>query len=234
MMYFSHRNRVVGIDQNVIAQGFDPLAYWRMLRANGGVRVLKTLGRKVLGIDRRYRRQFMRSLGLRDVPRLKVLQMDAAALDFASESFDFVYSLLVFPHLSGPSSAAEELARVLRPGGVAYVDFTVYTGASGALDVRALGGRATALPPWAHLRPAFQAEVQESAYLNRLRLPEWQRLFSTIMPGAAGRFFSPDAERYEPEARRLRESGELADYSLEELLTSQAAFIWRKPLAAGA
>jgi hypothetical protein len=41
-----------------------------------------------------------------------------------------------------------------------------------------------------------------------------------------------ELEEYEPEAQRLRESGELSEYSLEELLTTNAAFIWRKPAAA--
>jgi SAM-dependent methyltransferase len=232
MMYFGRGNRVVGIDQNVIAQGFDPLVYWRMLRANGPDRVLKTLARKALGIDRRYRRRFTRLVGLERVPPLRVLEMDAGALTFDSGSFDLVYSLLVLQHVQEPARVLHEVARVVRPGGVAYLDFTVYTAPTGALDVRALGGRSTTLPPWAHLRSGVQDQVQESAYLNRLRLPEWEVLFAEIMPGAIKRLSQAELEEYELEAQRLRESGELSEYSLEELLTTNAAFIWRKPAAA--
>ena len=232
MIYFGRGNRVVGIDQNVIAQGFHPKVYWDMLRTNGVQRLLKTLARKALGIDRRYRRRFQALLGVERVPPLRVLQMDAGELEFDSCSFDFVYSLLVLQHVQEPDAVLREVARVLRPGGVAYLDVTVYTGPTGALDVRTLGGRSTSLPPWAHLRVDFREQIQESAYLNRLRLPEWRRLLEDTMPGAAVRLSPVGDERLDPEARRLREAGDLADYSLEELLTTNAAFVWRKPIAA--
>lgn len=228
MAYFAARNRVVGIDLNVIVQGFDPIGYWRMLCANGPMRVLKTLGRKTLRIDHRYRTRFLRSAALRRFPRLTVLQMDAASLAFPSESFDFAYSLLVFQHVADPLAAALEMARVLRPGGVACVTFTLYTGPTGALDVRALAGSAQLLP-WAHLRRGLQYDLQESGYVNGIRLPEWRRIFEDAMPGAKMLLHQPDAPRYGVEAQRLRESRELVDYSLEELLTTSAMVVWRKP-----
>ncbi|MFM9140261.1 MAG: class I SAM-dependent methyltransferase [Solirubrobacterales bacterium] len=46
---------------------------------------------------------------------------DAHALPFADGSFDFVFSLAVFEHLHSPWVAAQEIARVLRPGGRVYV-----------------------------------------------------------------------------------------------------------------
>jgi SAM-dependent methyltransferase len=48
------------------------------------------------------------------------LVADAHRLPFADGSFDFVFSLAVFEHLHSPWIAAEEIARVLRPGGAAY------------------------------------------------------------------------------------------------------------------
>ncbi len=48
------------------------------------------------------------------------LVADAHALPFADESFDFVFSLAVFEHLHSPWLAAQEIARVLRPGGACY------------------------------------------------------------------------------------------------------------------
>jgi SAM-dependent methyltransferase len=230
MAYFARENHVVGIDQSVIVQGFDPAGYWRMFRTNGVTRVVKTLGRKALGIDRRYRNGYVQALRLAGFPTLKVLQMDASSLSFASQSFDVAYSLLVFQHLADPVSTAHEMVRVVRPGGVVYIDFTVYTGPSGALDVRILGGRESELPPWAHLRSDFKDQVHESAYLNRIRLPAWRRIFEEAMPGAKVLLAGPEAGKYESEARRLREQdGELAEYSLEELLTSRAIVTWRKP-----
>ena len=46
---------------------------------------------------------------------------DAHALPFADGTFDFVFSLAVFEHLHSPWRAAQEIARVLKPGGRVYV-----------------------------------------------------------------------------------------------------------------
>jgi ubiquinone/menaquinone biosynthesis C-methylase UbiE len=56
--------------------------------------------------------------------RLEVLQMDARHLDFADASFDVVYSLSSIEHFGSPADirkAAQEIGRVLRPGGYAVV-----------------------------------------------------------------------------------------------------------------
>lgn len=46
---------------------------------------------------------------------------DAHSLPFADNSFGYVYSLAVFEHLHSPWIAAEEIFRVLKPGGKVYV-----------------------------------------------------------------------------------------------------------------
>ena len=51
------------------------------------------------------------------------------------------------------------------------------------------------------------------------------------MPGFECVLYRPEAARLEPEAKKLQEQGELTDYSLEELLTSKVAVLWRKPVA---
>ena len=50
--YFAVGNRVTCLDLDVIPQGIDPLAYAQMMRRNGVGRVLKTVGRKLIGNDR--------------------------------------------------------------------------------------------------------------------------------------------------------------------------------------
>lgn len=46
-----------------------------------------------------------------------VLRADAEALPFAADSFDFVYSWGVIHHTEHPQRAADEIVRVVRPGG---------------------------------------------------------------------------------------------------------------------
>lgn len=47
--------------------------------------------------------------------------VDAHAMPFEDNTFDFVYSLAVFEHLHSPWVAAKEILRVLKPGGRVYV-----------------------------------------------------------------------------------------------------------------
>src|SRR5262249_29702228 len=135
--YFALRNDVVGIDLDVIARGFAPGDYVRMARHNGLRRTVKTLGRKTLLVDARYRRELARQRGVAALPAPSILTMDASAMSFGDESFDFVYALAIFQHLECPSDVLTEMRRVLRPGGVLYFDFMLYTGPQESHDVRA-------------------------------------------------------------------------------------------------
>ena len=80
MPYLSRDNRVIAADQDIIAQGFLPTEYMRMLINNGVARTLKTLGRKVLGVDRRYHKELCSNLGVTSVPRFDIRQTKADRL----------------------------------------------------------------------------------------------------------------------------------------------------------
>ena len=233
MKYFAAKgNDVVGVDRDLVAQGFDPAAFLQMLRTNGLLRVVKTLGRKALGIDARFDAELHRRLGTpaRRGAALEVHQQDASHLSFPDADFDFVYSRTVVQHLEHPELAVNEIVRVLRPGGAAYVDFMPYTGPIGCLDIRMLSGRNTGLPPWAHLRPSYAGLVRESAYLNRLPLSAWRELLQRSMPGCVIMLDQPDRELRTAQVKQARVQGDLLDYDLEELLTYTVVVVWRKPL----
>jgi SAM-dependent methyltransferase len=53
---------------------------------------------------------------------LNVVQSPAESLPFADGTFDLVHSNHVFEHLADPLAAAKEAWRVLRPGGVIFVE----------------------------------------------------------------------------------------------------------------
>jgi SAM-dependent methyltransferase len=229
LLYFARRNRVVGIDTDVVVTGFSPRQYATMLRRNGLQRMLKTTGRKALGVDRRHRQELLRQLGLDKMPAVDVRVQRAEEMTFADASFDVVYALAVFQHLARPEDVLRQMVRVLRPGGVLYLDFILYTSKTGAHDLRLLEAGDGALPPWAHLRPEHRHEVAESAYLNRLRLPEWRELFERVIPGAELSGRQAEAARVRAEAEELRHAGELTEYDLEELCTTKVALLWSKP-----
>jgi SAM-dependent methyltransferase len=63
--------------------------------------------------------------------RLEVLEMNALDLKFADASFDVVFSLNSIEHFGGRKEivqAAHEMARVLRPGGVAFIVTECFVG----------------------------------------------------------------------------------------------------------
>lgn len=227
MHYFAQRNRPVGIDFDVIAQGANPVPYLRMLWFNGSWRTLKTIGRKLLGIDRRYATVVRGQLNVRRLPKLAVFRMDACNMTLDDASFDFVYCYSVFHHLPDPGAAIDGIVRVLRPGGVVYISLHLYTCETGSLDARALSGQPD-FPSWAHLRPQFAGGVKPNAYLNRLRIHDWRDLFQTRMPGAHLILNRTDRSGVEKDAQALLNQGEMSGYSLEELITHEVVVLWKK------
>lgn len=229
LRYFARSNEVTGIDSDVIAQGLDPRTLVAIMRANGWQRFAKTLGRKLMGIDARHAAELQRQLsGARGRP-MTVHRMDAAHMTFPADRFGFVYALAVFQHLPDPARVLDEMIRVTRPGGVLYLDLILYTSRTGSHDVRTLSGRDAELPLWAHLRPEHAAAVEESAYLNRMRLDQWRELFESRLPDHRMLLRQPEASWLGPEVHALQGKGELKGFMLEELLTSKVVVLWRKP-----
>ncbi|MBN2311617.1 MAG: class I SAM-dependent methyltransferase [Candidatus Hydrogenedentes bacterium] len=228
LSYFACRNEVVGIDLDVIAQGFRVGDYARMLRINGPLRMLKTIARKSLGVDRRFRAGLARELGVERFPPLTVLQMDAANMEFPDASFDFVVSFAVFEHLPEPGRVLDEINRVLKPGGGALIVVHLYTSDNGCHDPRIFAGHRDELPLWSHLRPEHAGKVRPNSYLNKLRLDEWRAVFREKAPSVRFRLHQYDRDALAGSLAELRRQGELAEYTDEELLTVDLAALWRR------
>jgi SAM-dependent methyltransferase len=231
MVYLGCRNEVVGIDLDVIPQGWNLNTYFKMLRQNGMMRTLKTVARKGLGIDNRFSKELKRQLGIASLPRTSHLQMDAAKMQFPDDSFDFVYSYSVFEHLPEPSAVIDEVVRVLKPGGGSYISLHIYSSEDGCHDLRLFSNDRAEIPYWPHLRPKLEHLIHPNAYLNKVRLAEWIQVFQDRMPGVTFQFDSHDpekAEKLKGEIAALRQQGELADYTDDELLAVNVIAIWRK------
>lgn len=231
---FGATNRVIGIDLDVMPQGWRPGQYYRLLRTNGAMRAAKTIGRKLLGIDRTFHRELRKKMALTGKPDLVLRQMDATSMTFPSDNFDFVYSFSVFEHLDNPRAALSEAIRVLRPGGVLIISTHMYASEGGCHDLRIFAGRRDEIPLWAQLRPEHKHTVVESCYMNKWRLSQWQELFDELCPGGQtylDNHHEPLGSRYAAELATIRGGGELADYTDEELLSVNVVITHQKPLA---
>jgi SAM-dependent methyltransferase len=233
MHYFSQHNRVVGIDFDVIVQGFNPAQYGKMLVLNGTRRTVKTITRKLLGIDRRYRICLKKQMQVSSLKKQTVLRMDVTKMTFPPESFDFIHSFSVLHSVRNPAVALIGMRRVLRPGGIMYLSFQLYTSESGSLDPRMLKNGLADLALWPHLRQRYTAELKPNAYTNRLRLNQWRDIFESELPGADILLTRSNRPGIEEDARDLVTRGELCDYSLEELLTHRVQILWKKPETTG-
>ena len=81
-------------------------------------------------------------------PSIDYLSMDATRLTFPDSTFDLVYSIATFEHLPRPAKTLEEMLRVLRVGGVGYVQAgPLYYSPFGHHMFGYFGSE-----PWIHLR----------------------------------------------------------------------------------
>lgn len=111
---------------------------------------------------------------------------DATRLMFRNDWFDFVCAVNAFEHIRDPEAALREIARVLSPGGYAYVSFDpIWTADTGNHFQHRVAD------PWAHLvlseaefiasmrlagAEAWEVEEFRGA-MNRRRLPVYEHLF---------------------------------------------------------
>jgi SAM-dependent methyltransferase len=226
--YFARHNQVTAIDLDTIPRSGRLGDYVRMLRINGMGRVLKTTGRKVLLVDRARRRAWERALDETNLPEPKLIFGDVCNQPLPSEAFDVVVTWSVFEHLADPGSAIDNIVQSLRPGGVFYVGIHLYTSNSGHHDIRAFTGDEASLPLWGHLRPTVEHLIHPSAYLNKLLLADWRRVFAERAPGCQEFLEDYGADRLRSVMTpALRE--ELGEYDDSELLTVDAFYLWQKP-----
>jgi glycosyltransferase involved in cell wall biosynthesis/ubiquinone/menaquinone biosynthesis C-methylase UbiE len=80
-----------------------------------------------------------------------LFNMDATSLQFPAELFDSVISLSTFEHVLDVSTALSEIARVLKPDGIALISFEPIWSCSLGHHLHHFGNCAKIVPPWAHL-----------------------------------------------------------------------------------
>ncbi len=173
-----------GIDAEVVDPAFGEGAGLRMIRKHGFPRFLKSLARGVL-FDRGYYRELRRRAGRPLLFRgLDVRRMDARALDFPDAHFDLVHSNSVFEHFEDVPRALDELARTLKPGGVASIVVHLFPSLSGGHRLEWAfpdDDVPRAVPPWDHLLESrFPASVPLNRWRERDYLREIEKRFAML------------------------------------------------------
>ena len=225
-LVFAQHNDVTGIDRELPFRPPYVIDAIRSTYSCGVHRAVKTLVRQLLGVDMRYRRALTHALGIRALRRPSLSCMDAKKLRFADESFDGAYSISTFQHIDEPQMAAREMARILKPEAVAYIDLHLYTSRRGSEHPHLTTSENT-YPPWGHLRPSSKYYGKHGLYVNALRLHEWKALLECVFDEV--QYIGIEAEK-ERDRRYLTDAvrAELNDYSEEELLTSTLIAVCRK------
>ena len=167
--------------------------------ANGRLRpqytLLKAAGQHVAGIDRvnqpahhwtdqayrAARRIFTWKLGVKPeaAARQTLLCGDVAYLPFPGNYFDLITSVAAFEHFLHVPLVVAEMARVLRPGGLAWIGIHPFTAISGGHNVTLTEIPLRRLPPgiaaWDHLR---QRQLPCPVPLNEWRIAQYGATFA--------------------------------------------------------
>jgi ubiquinone/menaquinone biosynthesis C-methylase UbiE len=225
-LIFGTDNKVVGIDIELPFKYPYVFDFLNAIRWCGTKRAVKTAVRQMLGVDRRFRRSLMCHLDVSKLPDIEMYLMDAMQLEFDDNSFDGAYSFSVFQYITDPALAAEQIYRVLKPGGVAYIQLHLYTSMGGS-DHPLLRANPEKYPPWGHLRPSTSYYLKHGLDVNCWRLPQYKEMFESIFDEV--HYVNHDDEQ--AQGRQLLTPSiraELADYSEQELLTSTLTALCRK------
>ncbi len=215
---FAQKNKVTGIDTE---PPFHPpylQSFIGLLKYSGFYRTLKTSANAMLGTRRSFKHALSEVSGFKGSYNYELIRMNSLDLQFPDNHFDGVFSFSVFEHISDPDKALQEVKRVLKPGGVFYLDLHLYTAIYGDHDPRA-NSKTVMVSPWKHIRPSCVSERLESCYVNKIRLAEWRQKIGQAFDTVQFRTVDGEADRCRPQLTdEIRK--ELADYADEELLTT--------------
>jgi SAM-dependent methyltransferase len=202
--------------------------------------LLKHAGHRVYGIDlankpKRSTKHFLyiiarylynRRVSLRNRVNDETLTCgDVGRLPFRNESFDLITSVAAFEHFLDVPAVADELVRVLRPGGVVWALIHLFTCPSGGHNVTFTQFPLRKIPSgvdgWDHLR---RRQLPFTVPLNEWRRDQYLQTFAErldILKHYCA--FREGSELLSPEIAR-----ELSDYSADELTCNSYVIVARK------
>lgn len=223
LLFHAHGARATGIDTDVVDPRIGPGVWLRILRHNGVERLIKTLARRIL-FDGPYLRELGRVAGRRlPLEGLDLRLMDARTLEFPDGHFDLVHSCAVFEHLADVTRVVEEMARVLRPGGMASIVIHLFTSLSGGHHPEWTfpdEEPSRRIPPWDHLRGNL---FPTHAYLNRWREARFRGVVGTGFDILEEERFTEGERLLSPDLEK-----ELSAYTRPELTTRAVRWALRR------
>ena len=122
--------------------------------------------------------------------RIELRRDDMSRSALASASFDRVFSWQTFEHVLDPAGALREICRVLRPGGLAYLEYNPFFSIDGA------HWAATIDIPWAHAR----LDLADLRVAVRLLHPEPQAWAADFVHNGINRLCLADLTRFAADA----------------------------------
>lgn len=178
----------------------------------------------------------------------RLLAMNAEHLDLPDSSFDLVFSISTFEHVSDVPKVLAEIGRVLKPGGSALVSFEPIWTCSYGHHLHHFGPVSKLMPDWGHLvwdkgqmlselagvwpgdAPLSLEEaahwVYESDAINRVPIGRMREHFAACALGTVWMTPMPDEAR-DPE--RLRDVSARLSLSRDDLMTKGLSVLLKKP-----
>ena len=234
--------RVTGIDYEIGHRwglGFRPSRYTSYLREAGLARtVRKAVGELVY--DRIYYQTLRERSGIRiSEHELDLREMPVTDLAFPDNHFDAIHSNAVWEHIIDVPRANAELARVLKPNGVAYIEIHLFPSISGGHDLPWIVANGHLelgdVPPWRHLRdPQWEPprmersdrDEGERVPLNRWKESDYRAAFEATAGLCVERWLTEYTEGESLLTEAIRE--ELPQYTARDLTTRSIIAVLRK------
>jgi SAM-dependent methyltransferase len=150
---------------------------------------------------------------------------DVGALPFSDNTFDLVTSVAAFEHFLDVPAVVTELARVLRPGGLAWIGIHLFTSPSGGHNVKLteipLRSIPTGVDPWDHLR---KRRLPFHVPLNEWRKDQYRETFADCFEIVKHYCVTREGE----ELLTSPLEAELSNYSRDELTCHSYVIVARK------
>lgn len=225
IMLHSLGANVTGVDIEYIRPDRKPDKYLKLWQVNGLERAVKTAF-----WDYVYRGRYLRALAACSLfplqtHGLELRQHTAERLPFDDNQFDLVVSHEVFEHIADVPAAVREVKRVLKPGGLAYINIHLFPSISGGHHVEWKypdEEPSQRVPPWDHLRQRTAPE--HPSWINEMRERDYRPIFENEF-----KILCWEASAYEGHSLLTPEiRSELADYTENELLKKGVIILARK------